>query len=319
MAEAEFWLAIRQFRAALSANDAIALQQLADTWQTVGVSLADDIAKVYQKAGGLTAIEIANLNSYQKLLAATKLQIDSVLPSAQTIITNSNKTAALLGINYSNQIAAAVGMSGALLPVGAVNSLLVTAQAGKPLAMLLANTYGSAGNGILQQMLINLAKGVNPKTAAKNIVNLGLSDGLNAMQMLCRDQFMRAMRAGTFAQYENLGVKKFMRISARQIGRTCPACLALDGKIYLTAEAADFAAHIQCRCVAIPIPDGGLLFDAGSGTDWYNNLDDDQKRKAVGAKRKLLLDNGLDFSAMAGISDDATWGKRSYTIPVRNL
>lgn len=113
-------------------------------------------------------------------------------------------------------------------------------------------------NYAVQQQLVNgLAQGVNPRIMARkmqaDIMDGGILDRPLYEQMrVARTEPLRAYREATRQTYQaNDDVVEEWEWSCHPGARTCPYCLAMDGRRFPLDVI--FASHPQCRCSHLPV------------------------------------------------------------------
>jgi hypothetical protein len=200
------------------------------------------------------------LQRMQELLAQTQEQISRFTRLAGNQLETLQTEAARQGLNNAMDLMeqAAGGEDVRLLlrldrlNVEAAENIAALARGGRPLASLLERTYPAASAGMIEQLIRGVALGINPRETTRRILREGLAQGLNHVLLVTRDQQIRAYREASRQQYQNSRmVVRYRRLAAKQPGRTCLACLALDGTVYEKDELMPL--HPQDRCVMIPI------------------------------------------------------------------
>lgn len=311
------------FRRALRAGEQSAVAAMLQTWRGVESRLLADMeALVASLEGGrpLTRRELLQLQRFQSLLAQTTQQLRALERVAAGIIEAGQIQAATQGIAAATTMIETVGLGVAFnrLPVTAVANLVSLARNGRPLAALLRPMYGLATEGILRELVNGLALGNGPRQVARRMVDAGLSDGLNHLLLVTRDQYNRAHRAAGLETYRNSGVVLgWVRLSARD-ARVCPACMALDGSEHATDEGID--THPQCRCTTVPQVRGARPLQLGTGLEWF-------ERQSPGVQRGILgpgvydhwRETGFDLREIVAFRESETWGRSPVVRPLREL
>jgi hypothetical protein len=146
----------------------------------------------------------------------------------------------------------------------------------------------------------------------------GLTDGLQHVLLVSRDQSLRAWRTASLQQYQASGVVTGYKRLAAKNQRTCPACLALDGAVYPTNQMMPL--HPQDRCAMVPIV-RGLAAPAGlSGEVWFRQQPADVQANILGPGRYQLWERGaFQFQDLATISDAGVWGRSAQVTSLETL
>lgn len=261
MAEALITKLTNLFRQDLDNKSNQATVQMASAWLKVEQDLLQDILDLATELSSeqqqLSLTKLNRLQRYVRLLAQLQKEMERFTgKTAAPIMQQLQATAAFSGIQQAlTLIDATVSLSGGSavdftfdrLNVEAVQNIVAISSAGKPLGDLLQAAYPLAANGITNELITGIAKGQSPRVIARNIVNQGLSQGLNHILLVSRDQANRTFREGSRQQYQKAGILEYKRLAAHQT-RTCFACLALDGQVFPTAELMPL--HPQDRCLA---------------------------------------------------------------------
>ncbi len=128
-------------------------------------------------------------------------------------------------------------------------------------------------------LIKNTALGKNPRDTAREM-RQAASAGLNRMLLIARTEQLRVYREASRMQYQASGVVRgYKRLVARN-SRTCPACLALDGKFYPVEQA--FADHPAGRCALVPCVKGVPDPTWQSGEDWLKGQPEQTQRDILG-------------------------------------
>lgn len=215
-----------------------------------------------------------------------------------------------LGASQARYSLEALGLTGVFdrLPAAAVGNVVALARAGRPLAALLEPMYGLAAAGLLRELTNGLALGLGPREIARRMAADGLTDGLNHLLLVTRDQYNRAHRLAALDSYRRSGVVTgYVRRCARQAGRTCVACIALDGQEYRLE--AEFEEHPQGRCTLIPLVRGVNYDGLGSGRTWFDGLGEEEQIATMGRGRwEAWREGRLPWERMVRRTTHAVWG-----------
>jgi len=158
---------------------------------------------------------------------------------------------------------------------------------------------------VMKQTLIRgVLVGDNPKAAASEMLKrLGgnFDGGRRRAEVITRTEMISAHREAALASRgANADVLKGWMWTATKSDRTCPACLAMDGREF-AVDASGPDGHPCCRCTAVPITksyrDLGLDVDEPpseyqSGRDWFAEQPRSTQIRIMGAERLRRLDVG---------------------------
>lgn len=99
---------------------------------------------------------------------------------------------------------------------------------------------------------------------------------------------------------------------ASQSRRTCPACLAMDGRIFKLDQ--PFPQHINCRCQMIPVIDGVTPRKRTLGSEWFEGQPDDVKKEILGTEKFDAYARGeFTLKDIVGWRTSKEFGKSVYT------
>lgn len=105
---------------------------------------------------------------------------------------------------------------------------------------------------------------------------------------------------------------------ASKSSRTCPLCLAMDGKTFPLDE--PFPQHVNCRCTMISILKGLKRRPRTIGKDWFENQDDAAKESILGKETfKAYKDNNLILDDFVAFRDDKRFGKSVTRKPLAKI
>lgn len=303
-----------EFRDELARLDAAAVDVMLGQWRQVEAALIADMeafAARFEAGETLTPGQVLRMERYQALQAQVTAQLSALESAAGPLVTAGQTQAAQLGALQAATTldALGVGITFNQLSTKATQNIVALARAGKPLAELLQPMYGQAAEGIIRELINGVALGYGPRKIARNMARDGLTDALNHLLLVSRDQYNRAARTAAFQRYEDSGVVRgYTRRCARQAGRTCIACIAMDGEFYPLSV--PFAEHPQGRCTPIPAVKGvEMRSRLGSGKAWFEGLDEDAQIATMGRGRWEAWKAGeLPWDKMAVKTNHPVWG-----------
>ncbi len=328
----------KEFRQRLLARDAVLMREMTDQWLAVEAALEADFVDLAQEVadmeGGGESVgpgKLADLRRYQRLLAQVGGQLERFNVTAESRIDQEAMAATMQGLEDSMSLIQAAqqdSLMGGEVPIvfdrlgiEAAENVMALARAGKPLGEILERDYPLAVEGITNRLIEGVARGINPRAVARNMLREGLAQGLNHILLVARDQQIRAYRESSRQQYEKSGVVSGYRRIAAKNRRTCMACLAclaLDGKVYETSELMEL--HPQDRCGMIPIVEGFEPVTWESGEDWFGRQSPERQRDMMGPGRFAAWKAGkFGFGQLATVKQNRTWGPGAQVTPLKDL
>ena len=293
------------------------------------IELAELANQQYEQSGKFSREDLYQLNRYTALLAQLRQQLIRFNILSESQVNQLVIDAVLDGLSNPIELINAVAAANLFfdrLGIEAAENIAAVARTGQPLNTILSRNYPATVNAITDQLLTGVAAGYNPRKIANNIIKNGLSQGLNHILLVARDQANRAYREASRQQYQQSGlVTSYIRIAAKQPGRTskqpgrtCLACLALDGTEYATDDF--MAVHPQDRCAMIPVVRRYPKPTFPAGEVYFNSLDTNIQRQWMGEARYELWKAGqFQFKDMAKIHQNDTWGPSVQVRPVKEL
>jgi hypothetical protein len=319
-----------EFRQALAEQEQGAVDVMVKRWLAIEDALEADILalveQVSQAGQSVTESQLFRLRRMQELLAQTQEQISRFTRSAGNQLETLQAEAARQGLNNAMDLMeqAAGGEDVRLLlrldrlNVEAAENIAALSRGGRPLASLLERTYPAASAGMIEQLIRGVALGINPRETTRRILREGLAQGLNHVLLVTRDQQIRAYREASRQQYKNSRmVVRYRRLAAKQPGRTCLSCLALDGTVYEKDELMPL--HPMDRCSMIPIIRGVDEIPLTTGEAYFKTLNPAIQKDWLGPERYELWKRGLDFKRLAKVVENETWGPSAQIRPVSEL
>jgi hypothetical protein len=172
----------------------------------------------------------------------------------------------------------------ARLPVGAVEDVIGSMQAGSPLHALFASIATDAPGIAEREIATGLALGQGPQVVADAIARAINVSATRAM-LIARTELNRAYRGAALAQYRQAaadGIGDSWVWSASLSASSCPACIFNSGRRFPVET--PFESHPACRCTPI-FEVKGLppLIKEGSGEEYFNGLDPAQQDRILGS------------------------------------
>jgi SPP1 gp7 family putative phage head morphogenesis protein len=311
---------IERHQAALLERDQATLAEMARRYTAVRDALEPQMQLLVQEiqAQGLrrTSLgQIARLERYQTLLSQVEVQIGLYSEQVAPDLATRQLEYVQLGLFDGAQYLDAAAMAGFnRLPVEAIEIAIGYAADGTPLQQLLAASWPDATDQLTQALINGLGEGKNPREIARRM-SQATGASLTRMQTIARTETLRAYRTASHQQYQAAGVEQWIRVEAMD-RRTCPGCLALDGKRY-PIDQRPFD-HPRGRMTLIP--DVGL--ERGqSMQEWFRSQPEEQQREQLQSPRRYegLVRGDFAWEDMAKIVDDPVWGKSVQVRPLSEL
>lgn len=210
------------------------------------------------------------------------------------------------------------------LPREAVAELVGQLASGAPLDVLLGELGPEAAQRVKDALLEGLALGRNPRVIARDVRrNMGMP--LTRSLRISRTETLRAYRGATLANFRaNSDTVTGWRWSASHSTRTCPACLAMDGKVFPLDK--PMPAHISCRCSVTPVTvswqDLGIDApepDLGeTGAQWFARQPASVQREMLGDEGYTAYKSGkVTLDDFVGVRKSRVWGDQVKTVNLK--
>lgn len=286
----------------------------ADSYGRMEARLRSLQVAIDANGGRATPAELARLDAWKQLLdgmdqeldylarfvgdQATRQQIDAIHLAHDTLARQTQDTLT------ANQFQSFDLPS----PAKAINELAGNTAIG-PLADLLDQAGADTAAKIKQALINGIASGQNPRKTAKDVRAVWDAGAARALA-IARTETMRAYREATRAAYQANSdiIGGWVWVAARS-PRTCPACLALDGKRFPLNQPQP--AHVQCRCTMIPMVKGRDLPPRQTGTDWFDDQPDPIKALILGQKGWAAYQDGAELGQFVHMHSDPVWGDQA--------
>lgn len=211
----------------------------------------------------------------------------------------------------------------------AISRLVGATQAGSPLAKLFNGFGAEAARKASQALVTGVTTGQNPRAVASEVANQ-CSISRDRALICLRQEMLRCYKGAATETYRaNDDVMDQWRWMCAKQGRTCIACLMMDGTLHDLSE--DLESHVQCRCTPIPItkPWGEILGrpdlpDARphieTGADWFARQGENIQRQVLGnAKYDAWKAGKFALPSIVKHSHDKDWGRSIGEKPLREL
>jgi phage putative head morphogenesis protein, SPP1 gp7 family len=244
----------RAFKADLARREAVTMRQMANRYMGIIRRLESSIDEVAvkmaaQRAAG-NAVTLASIyrdERYRQLLAQAHAEFMRYEDFAVDLVSSERATYARLGISNALDLLETMqpGISAQFnrLPVGSIQNMVAFLDDSAPLHALLNDAWPDVIRQTSSALVEGVALGYNPKKIARMMKD-AIGGGLQRSLVIARTETMRAYTTTSLESYRATGVVRgYQRLAAHSV-RTCPLCLALDGKFYKLDE--DFASHPNC-------------------------------------------------------------------------
>lgn len=204
---------------------------------------------------------------------------------------------------------------------------------GSPLADLFAGFGAEAALNVGKALLAGLAVGKGPRSVAKD-VQQALDVPRQRALTISRTEMLRSYRGAAMETYKaNDDVTDGWIWTAALNGRTCAACIAMNGTEHPLSE--EMASHVNCRCTQVPktkswddilgplgidtsnIPDSRPQIQSGS--DWLDNQDEAVQKDILGNLYEGWSNGDFTLDEVVGKTHDPDWGTSVYVKPLKAL
>lgn len=181
-------------------------------------------------------------------------------------------------------------------------------------------------------LIRSMSAGEHPTVAARRMVtSMGQAFDFGGARALtvARTEMLDAYRqADKTTRKENASIIRGWVWATALDKRTCPACLAMNGREFPN-DVAGPEGHQNCRCTSIPLTRSfkslGLnvpeppspVLDAQA---WYRNLDTASQKAIMGPTRWEMLNRDPDlWDSLASKKSNSGWRDSHVTTPIINL
>lgn len=309
---------MREYQRRLSKHEAAEMLAMAKRWAMVekrlGVyfdALIDEIAR----DGLKTDAQIFRLYRYQELAGVASDEIAQYELWAGERIRREQMRALNLGFEAAVRTAYADSFFAPMIDRSAVANMIGICADGAPLFSVLKQRAiaPQAVEGLTNALIEAVALGYGPRKTARFMAH-GLALGLDKALLIARTEQIRVYREATRAGYSQMGVTEYQRHCALS-DRTCPVCLALDGKIYKTD--AMMHSHPGCRCFMTAIVRGQTY--PARAQDWFAKLPAARQKQILGPGHYNLYQGGMSLEEMVRTRNDPVWGPGLALRSVKSL
>ncbi|MGI6079256.1 MAG: phage minor head protein, partial [Fastidiosipilaceae bacterium] len=199
------------------------------------------------------------------------------------------------------------------LPIPAIEDLVGFTANGSPLRTLLDELGPAASEAVRSGLIQGLALGQNPRAIARQI-RQGFGGVLVRALRISRTETLRSYREATRRNYQaNSDIIAGWRWLAAKQGRTCAACLAMDGSFHTLDDYLDD--HPNGRCAMVPVLKGeeGAPPVWETGSEWLDKQPEAVQRHVLGnAGYEAYKAGAVTLSDFVGQKSDPRWGTTRY-------
>lgn len=329
----------QSFRRELLQSDATALGRISGAYAdslTVILGHLDALQaeRIAAEAAG-RSVGLGFLYAQQRLntlLGQVSAELDRFATALGPAITADQAAAVDLARNHATTLiqaqlpAGAPGIAVAFnrVPTGAVESLVGTLGDGSPLSALLAEIAPQGVAAAKRALVVGVATGAGPAQVARGLRDaLGIT--LNRAQTISRQSILTSYRLSSLAVYaQNAETLSGWRWTCSRSSRTCPACLAQDGKVY-PLSVQFFPGHVRCRCSPSPVtktnkelgidgPEPPPIY-ADTAADWFGRQDAATQERILGPSAYRAWSAGAitSLDQFVGVHEDPRWGQSVST------
>lgn len=171
---------------------------------------------------------------------------------------------------------------------------------------------------IRTEVIKAVATGTDFRTVANRLLQTGQITRNRAL-MVARTEVNRVRRETTRAIYQdNSDIISGWEWVASASPRTCPACLAMDGRIFKLDQ--PFPQHPNCRCTMIPV-----IIDVEppprlTGSEWFEDQPEETKEFILGRDAFAAYKRGeVSLKDFIGWKNSKQFGRSIYTKPLSDI
>jgi SPP1 gp7 family putative phage head morphogenesis protein len=312
-----------EFRAELLRQDRDAARRMASSWTAAVGGITSRARELMEELRALVpgteeGLELSmRIRRLQLLEQQAREEMERWSRIASGTIEGAQRDAARLGLAAGEQmLTAQVGGAFDRLPVEAVEELAGLMGDGTPIHRVLSAHSQMAAEGVRRVLTASLAVGDSPRLAAVRI-RAALAMPLGRAMVIARTETMRAWRESSRRLYEaNSEVVQGWRWVAARSVRTCPMCLAMDGREFPLGV--HMGTHPNCRCVMVPVTQATPPLRE-TGEEWLRRQPPDVQDSIMGrAKAEAWRDGRIGLEDLVGFRIDDDWGHVRWELSLRD-
>lgn len=321
------------FRARIVAHEADAARELAQSYAAVHKLLKarlDDLmldVKQWRREHGKKAIPaswVYRQQRYRDLIAQVEQELKQWATLAgvqigqrvnQSATMGTADAISLLGLSMPvtgtiGTVQASVAGSFNQLPSRSLEALTAFTADGSLLKDLFDSIPGNVTQMIRRVLVSSLGAGLGARDVAR-AANRASGMGLTRAMTISRTETLRAYREATRETYlaNSDVVMEWEWLTARS-ERTCPVCLAMDGKRFQLSK--PFGTHPNCRCTMIPVITGNTTTSTErvkTASEWFQDQPEKTQRSILGnAKYEAFRSGEITLDDLVGYRNDPKWG-----------
>lgn len=312
---------LAQFRAQLAQREAASVAAMMAAYEPVRDRLRKQIDQMATTLAErpLTVGELARDRRARDLLRQIEAELTALGVGAQAPIVAAQADAVARAGEDTQTLAlsAAVGSATATARVlsqwnrvntAAVESLVGRLQDGSPLTAWLADLGTRTASKVERALIDAVARGLGPREAARQLAKQ-VDTGLVRLLATTRTAQMNAYRDATLqSMAANADILSGWRWTAALSDRTCLGCLGLSGRVFPLTETF-MAAHVCCRCIALPLVKDGPPLAIPTGADWFTAQPEMTRRSMVPVRLWDAVEAGrVQIEDFVQFVPDDRWG-----------
>lgn len=327
---------LKKHRQRIIEREELAFREMLAAYDGIARELRGEIRKLQEKVDAAKAAGerispswFSREQRLKSLLEQVERQIVRFGSTAAQIIEREQRAAIRIAVEQANETFRIVngtnGTDGTNTTLGATLNRRVVENAvgamgdGSPILNYFEKNLAPAVAEKLRSEIVRAAAlGTDFRTIANRLMAAGDITRHRALST-ARTEVNRIRRETTRQIYEeNSDVITGWEWVAAKSSRTCPVCLALDGRIFKLEE--PFPNHINCRCVMIPVIDGVERPRRTLGADWFDRQPDDVKEKILGKLGAAAYNDGqIRMEDFIGWRNSKEFGRSVYTKPLAKV
>lgn len=262
------------------------------------------------------------------LIDQVKIQIERFGMRAASVTSREQRAAIELAISQAQETIGLVSGQGSVAGGQQIGSLLsprVVENAvgmmgdGSPLIEYYRTKLAPAvAEAIRSEVTRAAATGTDFRTIAKRLRAAGDITRRRALAT-ARTEVNRVRRETTRQFFEdNSDVIEAWEWVSSKSARTCPACLALDGRIFKLTQ--PFPQHVNCRCTLIAVITGVTRPRRTIGSEWLAEQPYDVQEQVLGKDAAAAYAAGdIELNDMVGWRNSKEFGRSIYTKPLASV
>lgn len=252
----------------------------------------------------------------QTLVDQVKIQIERFGGKAAAITTREQLAAMDIAVSQAKETISLVGgggQIGTLTNPQAIQNAVGMMGDGSPLLEYYKSKLAPAvAEAIKKQVIEGVAIGTDFRTIANRLMAAG--DITRSRALATARTEVNRVRRETTRQFfqDNSDVISGWEWVASASPRTCPACLALDGRIFKLGEV--FPQHVNCRCTMIAVIIDVERPPRELASEWFERASDEHKEMVLGKSAFDAYGRGeVELKDFVGWRNSKEFGKSVYT------